>query len=63
MWSAMKDALSHEENLDARHQHLLVHHARAAGSGAEAPGAGGAVNATMFDRYLPFSCPLRYFRY
>ncbi len=21
------------------------------------------VNATMFDRYLPFSCPLRYFRY
>lgn len=22
-----------------------------------------AVNATMFDRYLPFSCPLRYFRY
>ncbi len=37
MWSAMKDALSHEENPDARHQHLLVHHARAAGSGAEAP--------------------------
>ncbi|MDU7896295.1 MAG: hypothetical protein E7J55_22295, partial [Escherichia coli] len=23
----------------------------------------GCVNATMFDRYLPFSCPLRYFRY
>lgn len=23
----------------------------------------GGVNATMFDRYLPFSCPLRYFRY
>ncbi|GDA12158.1 TPA: hypothetical protein JZG53_004536 [Escherichia coli] len=22
-----------------------------------------SVNATMFDRYLPFSCPLRYFRY
>lgn len=22
-----------------------------------------AVNATMFDRYLPFSCPLKYFRY
>lgn len=21
------------------------------------------VNATMFDRYLPFSCPLKYFRY
>ncbi|AYL73621.1 hypothetical protein FML33_25420 [Klebsiella oxytoca] len=21
------------------------------------------VNATIFDRYLPFSCPLRYFRY
>ena len=21
------------------------------------------VNATMFDRYLPFSCSLRYFRY
>ena len=24
---------------------------------------GPRVNATMFDRYLPFSCPLRYFRY
>lgn len=23
----------------------------------------GDVNATMFDRYLPFSCPLKYFRY
>ncbi|ECZ6849272.1 hypothetical protein F8X59_08355 [Salmonella enterica] len=22
-----------------------------------------SVNATMFDRYLPFSCPLKYFRY
>ena len=22
-----------------------------------------SVNATMFDRYLPFSWPLRYFRY
>lgn len=21
------------------------------------------VNATIFNRYLPFSCPLRYFRY
>ncbi|EBX2100255.1 hypothetical protein DRE73_20450 [Salmonella enterica subsp. enterica serovar Typhimurium] len=23
----------------------------------------GHVNATIFNRYLPFSCPLRYFRY
>ncbi|WP_285278965.1 hypothetical protein [Escherichia coli] len=23
----------------------------------------GGVNATIFNRYLPFSCPLRYFRY
>lgn len=23
----------------------------------------GFVNATIFNRYLPFSCPLRYFRY
>ncbi len=22
-----------------------------------------SVNATIFNRYLPFSCPLRYFRY
>ncbi|NGI91527.1 ATP-binding protein, partial [Escherichia coli] len=25
--------------------------------------AGDAVNATIFNRYLPFSCPLKYFRY
>ncbi len=40
--SAMKVDLTCEQDLHARHQHLLVHHARAVGSGAEAPGAGGA---------------------
>jgi tRNA(fMet)-specific endonuclease VapC len=40
--SATKDDLTCEQNLYARHLYLLVHHARAAGSRAEAPGAGGA---------------------
>lgn len=34
-----------EQDLHARHQHLLVHHARAAGSRTEAPGAGGAARS------------------
>lgn len=42
--SATKDDLTCEKDLYARHEHLLVHHARAAGSGAEAPRAGGAAN-------------------
>lgn len=42
MLSPMKDDLTCEENVYARHEHLLVHHARAARNGAEAPGAGGA---------------------
>ncbi|MDF8976177.1 hypothetical protein OU650_22680 [Escherichia coli] len=39
---------------------------RWAGRGAEQLGLQGSVdnvNATIFNRYLPFSCPLRYFRY
>lgn len=38
----MKDDLTCEQDLCARHLYLLVHHARAACNGAEAPGAGGA---------------------
>jgi hypothetical protein len=40
--SATKDDLTCEQDLYARHLYLLVHHARAAGSRPEAPGAGGA---------------------
>lgn len=40
--SPTKDDLTCEQNLYARHLYLLVHHARAAGSCPEAPGAGGA---------------------
>ena len=39
---------------------------RCVAAGMEADAAAiceAIVNATMFDRYLPFSCPLRYFRY
>lgn len=38
--SATKYELICEQELFARHQHLLVYHARAACSGAQAPGAG-----------------------
>ncbi len=50
--------------------HAPAFYCRNAGSGENllfpVSGVGqlsNAVNATMFDRYLPFSCPLRYFRY
>ncbi len=43
--SATKDGLTCEQNVYARHQHLLVHHARAAGSRPEAHGAGGAAGS------------------
>ena len=32
-------------------------------SGATRLTSAETVNATIFNRYLPFSCPLRYFRY
>lgn len=43
--SETKDDLTCEQDLYARHEHMLVHHARAAGSRPEAPGAGGAAGS------------------
>ena len=46
MRSSTRNALSYatnpDEDLYARHLHLLVHHARATGRRTEMPGAGGA---------------------
>lgn len=45
----MKDDLTCEQNLYAGHLYLLIHHARAAGSRPEAPGAGGAAQPAHRD--------------
>ena len=52
------DAL--EQALWARRPSGTIHHSD---KGSQYVSLAYIVNATMFDRYLPFSCPLRYFRY